>query len=76
MFTAARRWDTPGAIGQALRARGLIEGGERGLALLRDAVEHLERSPRASSTRLSKLDERNPRFEMSSPAWAVGTWAL
>jgi DNA-binding CsgD family transcriptional regulator len=44
-LTAARRWDTPGAIGQALRTSGLIERGERGLTLLRDAVEHLERSP-------------------------------
>jgi DNA-binding CsgD family transcriptional regulator len=42
---AARRWGTPGAIGQALRTSGLIESGERGLALFRDAVEHLERSP-------------------------------
>jgi DNA-binding CsgD family transcriptional regulator len=44
-LVAARRWDTPGAIGQALRTSGLIERGERRLALLRDAVEHLERSP-------------------------------
>ena len=41
----ARRWDTPAAIGQALCTSGLVEGGSRGLALLRDAVEHLERSP-------------------------------
>jgi DNA-binding CsgD family transcriptional regulator len=41
----ARRWDTPAAIGQALWTVGLIEGRSRGLALLRDAVEHLERSP-------------------------------
>ena len=41
----ARRWDTPAAIGQALRTSGLVEGGRRGLALLGDAVEHLERSP-------------------------------
>lgn len=44
-LVAARRWNTPGAIGQALRTSGLIEGGERGLTLLHDAVEHLERSP-------------------------------
>jgi DNA-binding CsgD family transcriptional regulator len=44
-LVATRRWGTPGAIGQALRTSGLIEGGERGLALLRDAVEHLTRSP-------------------------------
>ncbi|HEX8158080.1 MAG TPA: AAA family ATPase [Solirubrobacteraceae bacterium] len=45
LLDATRRWGTPGAIGQALRTRGLIEGGESGLALLRDAVEHLKRSP-------------------------------
>jgi DNA-binding CsgD family transcriptional regulator len=45
LLVATRRWGTPGAIGQALRTSGLIEGGEGGLALLRDAVEHLERSP-------------------------------
>jgi DNA-binding CsgD family transcriptional regulator len=44
-LVAARRWDTPGAIGQALRTRGLIAGGERRLPILLDAVEHLERSP-------------------------------
>ena len=42
---ATRRWGTPGAIGQALRTSALIDGGECRLALLRDAVEHLKRSP-------------------------------
>jgi DNA-binding CsgD family transcriptional regulator len=42
---AARRWGTPGAIGQALRTSGLIEDGERGDTLLRDALEQLEHSP-------------------------------
>ena len=41
----ARRWDTPAAIGQALCTNGLTEGGSRGLELLRDAVDQLERSP-------------------------------
>ena len=41
----ARRWDTPAAIGQALCTSGLVEGSPRGLSLLGDAVEHLERSP-------------------------------
>jgi DNA-binding CsgD family transcriptional regulator len=45
LLVAARRWDTPGAIGQALHTAALIDEGEHGLALLRDAVEHLERSP-------------------------------
>jgi DNA-binding CsgD family transcriptional regulator len=42
---AARRWDTPGAIGQALHASALIASDERRPGLLRDAVEQLERSP-------------------------------
>ena len=41
----ARIWGTPGYIGQALTVSGLILGGDAGLALLQDAVEHLERSP-------------------------------
>lgn len=45
LLASARAWGTPGAIGQALRTSGLVEGGERGLALLREAAEHLERSP-------------------------------
>jgi DNA-binding CsgD family transcriptional regulator len=45
LLAAARRWDTPAVIGQALRARGLVEGGARGLELLHEAVAQLERSP-------------------------------
>ena len=41
----ARVWDTPGHVGQALTVHGLITGGDAGLAALRDAVEHLRRSP-------------------------------
>jgi DNA-binding CsgD family transcriptional regulator len=41
----ARVWDTPGYVGQALAASGQILGGDEGLARLRDAVGHLERSP-------------------------------
>ena len=41
----ARRWDTPAVIGQALCTSGLTEGGSRGLELLRDAGDQLERSP-------------------------------
>jgi DNA-binding CsgD family transcriptional regulator len=42
---AARRWDTPGAIGQALHASALAQEGEYGVSLLQDAVGHLARSP-------------------------------
>ncbi len=39
-----RRFGAPGAIGVSLGALGLLEGGERGIDLLREAVAHLERS--------------------------------
>ena len=35
----------PRAVGIALRAAGLLEGGERGIGLLRDAASTLEQSP-------------------------------
>jgi DNA-binding CsgD family transcriptional regulator len=41
----ARRWKAPRAVGAALRAAGLVEGGDAGLALLREAVAVLEASP-------------------------------
>jgi DNA-binding CsgD family transcriptional regulator len=41
----ARVWGTPGYVGQALTVSGLVTGGDDGLALLRDGVAHLERSP-------------------------------
>ena len=52
----ARVWDTPGYIGQALTVSGLIVGGDEGLAQLRDAVEHLERSPARRELALSLLE--------------------
>ncbi len=39
-----RRFGEPGAIGISLGAAGLLEGGERGIELLREAVTYLERS--------------------------------
>jgi hypothetical protein len=60
---AARCWGTPGAIGQALRTNGLIEGGERGVTLLRDALEH---SPAASSTPNTLVDGA-PRRAATAP---------
>jgi DNA-binding CsgD family transcriptional regulator/tetratricopeptide (TPR) repeat protein len=41
----ARRWGAPRALGIALRACGLVEGGAKGLAALREAVDVLEPSP-------------------------------
>lgn len=40
----ARGFGRPGALGIALRNQGLVEGGDRGLALLAEAVQVLERS--------------------------------
>jgi DNA-binding CsgD family transcriptional regulator len=44
-LAAAQRFGAPGAIGVCLRAVGVVEGGGAGIAFLRDAVAHLERSP-------------------------------
>ncbi|HEY8981453.1 MAG TPA: AAA family ATPase [Streptomyces sp.] len=41
----AHQWGTDRAIGVASRSLGVIHGGHRGLALLRDAVTALKRSP-------------------------------
>ena len=41
----ARAWGAPRALGAALRARGLLVGGEEGLMSLREAVRVLEPSP-------------------------------
>src|SRR5919106_1194494 len=41
----ARSWGAPRALGRALRVAGLVEGGQEGLGLLREAVEVLEGSP-------------------------------
>jgi DNA-binding CsgD family transcriptional regulator len=41
----ARRFGAPRGLGSALRVSGLVEGGERGLALLREAAAVLEQSP-------------------------------
>ena len=40
----ARRFGRPRLLGAALRSQGLVEGGDRGLALLLEAVTVLERS--------------------------------
>jgi DNA-binding CsgD family transcriptional regulator len=41
----ARRWGAPRAVGRALRVLGLAEGGEAGIATLRESVLALEDSP-------------------------------
>lgn len=42
---SAQRWGSDGAVGSALRVLGVVEGGAKGLVLLRRAVSHGERSP-------------------------------
>ena len=44
-LVSARRWGTPGAVGQALHTSGVVQGGEPGLALMQAAIEQLECSP-------------------------------
>jgi len=41
----ARAFALPSAMGVALRTAGLVTGGEEGIAMLRDSVAELERSP-------------------------------
>jgi DNA-binding CsgD family transcriptional regulator len=55
----ARAWRAPRALGAALRAAGLVEGGGRGLALLHEAVEVLTDSP-------AKLEQAKARTELGA----------
>jgi DNA-binding CsgD family transcriptional regulator len=55
----ARAWGAPRALGAALCAAGLIEGGERGLALLEEAVQAVNGSP-------AKLEHAKARTELGA----------
>ena len=55
----ARTWGAPRALGAALSAAGLVEGGERGLDLLEEAVEVLRESP-------AKLEHAKARMELGA----------
>ena len=55
----ARTWGAPRALGAALRAAGLVEGGERGLGLLVEAVEVLRESP-------AKLEHAKARTDLGA----------
>jgi DNA-binding CsgD family transcriptional regulator len=55
----ARAWGAPRALGAALRAAGLIEGGEHGLTLLEEAVQVLSGSP-------AKLEHAKARTELGA----------
>jgi DNA-binding CsgD family transcriptional regulator len=85
----ARRWGTPGSIGQALHASARLGAAEDAEGTLRDAVEHLRRSParlelaRALITlgevlrrRGRRVDSREPLREGYELARACGAAAL
>ena len=55
----ARTWGAPRALAGALRAAGLVEGGERGMALLEEAVGVVEGSP-------AKLEHAKSRTELGA----------
>ena len=55
----ARTWGAPRALGAALRAAGLVEGGEHGLGLLEEAVQVLTDSP-------AKLEHAKARTELGA----------
>jgi DNA-binding CsgD family transcriptional regulator len=55
----ARAWGAPRALGAALRAAGLTEGGDHGLALLKEAVQVLGDSP-------AKLEHAKARTELGA----------
>ena len=55
----ARTWGAPRALGAALRAAGLVEGGKKGLALLEEAVEVLADSP-------ARLEHAKARTELGA----------
>jgi DNA-binding CsgD family transcriptional regulator/tetratricopeptide (TPR) repeat protein len=55
----ARTWGAPRALGAALRAAGLVEGGREGIALLQEAVELLAGSP-------AKLEQAKARTELGA----------
>jgi DNA-binding CsgD family transcriptional regulator len=52
----ARRFGTPGYIGQAQAVTGVLAGGASGLEQLREAVAHLERSPARHELARALLD--------------------
>jgi DNA-binding CsgD family transcriptional regulator len=70
---AAETWDTPRAKGIALHCQGVVEGGERGVELLREAVTTLTHSPsrlelaRAMTDLGAALRRANHRAEAREP---------
>ena len=63
----ARRWGAPRPLGVALRAAGLVEGGEDGLELLRESVDVLATS-QAQLERAKSFTELGPPFAAPTTA--------
>jgi DNA-binding CsgD family transcriptional regulator len=61
----ARTWSAPRALGAALRAAGLAEGGKEGIALLEQAIEVLMDSP-------AKLEHAKARTELGAALRRAG----
>jgi DNA-binding CsgD family transcriptional regulator len=61
----ARAWGAPRALGAALRIAGLIDGGNRGRALLEEAVEVLTGSP-------AKLEHAKARTDLGAALRRAG----
>jgi DNA-binding CsgD family transcriptional regulator len=78
---AAENWGTPRVKGIALHAQGVVEGGERGIELLRAAVATLERSParlehaRALTDLGAALRRANQRAEARDPLREALDWS-
>ena len=70
---AAERWGTPRVKGIALHCQGVVDGGEQGIQLLREAVATLRRSPgrlelaRALTDLGAALRRVNQRAEAREP---------
>jgi DNA-binding CsgD family transcriptional regulator/tetratricopeptide (TPR) repeat protein len=77
----ARAWGLPRRIGIALRTLGLLEGGERGLELLRESLSVLEPSParlehaRTLAEYGAALRRANRRAEAREPLRTALEWA-
>ena len=77
----ARAWGLARRIGIALRTLGLLEGGERGLELLRESLGVLEASParlehaRTLAEYGAALRRANRRAEAREPLRAALDWA-
>jgi DNA-binding CsgD family transcriptional regulator len=78
---AAESWGTPRVKGVALHAQGVVEGGERGIELLRQAVATLRDSPgrlelaRALTDLGAALRRANHRVEAREPLREALEWS-